>query len=252
MAKTDLTAERLRKLLHYDPVHGTWAWKSDQRGGVKAGDAAGCAARSGYRSIGIGNKTYRTHRLAWLYMTGAWPAWHIDHIDGNTSNCAWSNLRDVPRSVNMQNRHRADVDSKTGVLGVTQLGTRWKSEIGVNGRRIHLGTFDTKDLAHAAYLAAKRELHTDATIARLAGQGPEKNGHPIGRSGLRGVRKIGHRWAAHIYHDGKQKHLGMFASKEEAHRAHLEASALLGHAGERVADKYADPRGIEPVRVKVG
>lgn len=32
----------------------------------------------------------------------------------------------------------------------------------------------------------------------------------------------------------------------------VDTKALLGHAGERVAELYANPRGIEPVRVKVG
>lgn len=32
----------------------------------------------------------------------------------------------------------------------------------------------------------------------------------------------------------------------------VDTKALLGHAGERVAELYANPRGIEPVKVKVG
>jgi len=32
----------------------------------------------------------------------------------------------------------------------------------------------------------------------------------------------------------------------------VDTKALLGHSGERVADMYADPRGIEPVKVKLG
>lgn len=32
----------------------------------------------------------------------------------------------------------------------------------------------------------------------------------------------------------------------------VDTKALLGHAGERVSELYADPRGVEPVRVKLG
>lgn len=32
----------------------------------------------------------------------------------------------------------------------------------------------------------------------------------------------------------------------------VDTRALLGHAGERVSELYADPRGVEPVRVKLG
>jgi len=37
-------------------------------------------------------------------MTGEFPAIHIDHIDGVTSNNKWSNLRQATPSQNAQNR----------------------------------------------------------------------------------------------------------------------------------------------------
>jgi hypothetical protein len=41
---------------------------------------------------------------------------------------------------------------------------RWCAQITLNGRAHHIGNFDTKELAHAAYLNAKRALHPGCTI----------------------------------------------------------------------------------------
>jgi hypothetical protein len=239
MTKAKLTAERLRSMLHYEPETGVWRWLDGDQLGAKKDGTVGCFSR-GYHIIGVGRAIHSAHRLAWLYMTGDWPAKHIDHIDGNKSNNAWKNLRDVPRTVNLQNRHRADVDSSTGLLGVSTCGHRWKADIRANGKRVSLGVFDTPELAHAAYLAAKRELHPEAPIAQAAGPMPERNRYPVGKSGVRGVRKINNRWAAHVWKDGRQVHLGMFATIDEA------ASAV-----ERMASMYADPRGVEAIKVRV-
>jgi hypothetical protein len=43
-------------------------------------------------------------RLCWLVYTGDWPEHTIDHIDRDPLNNRWTNLRDVPQSVNNQNK----------------------------------------------------------------------------------------------------------------------------------------------------
>lgn len=37
---------------------------------------------------------------------------------------------------------------------------KWKSSIKLNRKVMHLGMFETQELAHAAYVAAKRRVHT--------------------------------------------------------------------------------------------
>lgn len=44
--------------------------------------------------------------------------------------------------------------SKTGLKGVHVSGKKWRSMIERGGKRYYLGTFDTPELAHAAYLEA--------------------------------------------------------------------------------------------------
>jgi len=52
------------------------------------------------------------------------------------------------------------------------------------------------------------------------------------KSGLLGVSKDRNRWQARIMAYGKQRHLGMFGTKEEAHDAYLAAKAERDSRGE--------------------
>ena len=164
MAKTDLTAARLRELLSYDPETGDLR-RLVPAGGQRIGDVAGSVTRRGYRLVNISGHRVMAHRLAWLYMTGAHPTGVIDHKDGDSLNNRFDNLRDVTQSVNLQNQRKARSISTSGVLGV-HLGRRglWMSEISFDGKRIRLGAFKTIEDAQAAYLIAKRQYHIGCTI----------------------------------------------------------------------------------------
>lgn len=48
--------------------------------------------------------------------------------------------------------------STTGVLGVYKKSNRFIAQIKINKKKIHLGSFKTKEEAHQAYLKAKEEL----------------------------------------------------------------------------------------------
>lgn len=161
-----LTAERLREMLLYDPRTGTFTWKASRRG-AKAGSVAGSHRGRGYYRICIDGVFYRSHRLAWLYTHGEWPKHQIDHIDGNPSNNRISNLRDVTALTNSQNLRKASINNtSSGLLGVSWhvRHKKWSAKIRIPGARLHLGYFDDKHEAHAAYVAAKRLHHDGCTI----------------------------------------------------------------------------------------
>ena len=83
---TELIADRVRELLHYEPDTGVFKWRARSasvgRGGsrVRVGQIAGAITVNGYRAVKVAGRTYTMHRLAWLYVYGAWPG-EIDHIN---------------------------------------------------------------------------------------------------------------------------------------------------------------------------
>lgn len=164
---SELTQCRVRELLSYDPETGYLRWRVSRGNPVKAGDMAGSLMKAGHLQMNIDGGRYLVHRVIWLYVYGEWPQHLIDHIDGNPTNNRISNLRDAPRQINQQNQRRARSDNKsTGLLGAyyNKRARRHFSSIGLNGRAVHLGYFDTAQEAHEAYLTAKRRLHEGCTI----------------------------------------------------------------------------------------
>lgn len=167
MAKTDLTAQRLRQLLDYDANSGVFRWADPQSRRVRAGDEAGTINTLwGRRYIGADGRRYFAHRLAWLHAFGEWPSGEIDHIDGDPLNNAIQNLRDCSRQTNQQNQSAARRGSKSGVLGAHwhSASNCWRARIYCSGKFHHIGLFDTAEEAGAAYLAAKRKIHAGCTI----------------------------------------------------------------------------------------
>lgn len=159
-----LTVERLKQLVSYDPETGIFT-NSAPRKKVRVGEVAGALDKSnGYIKICIDRKHYYAHRLAFLFMTGAWPAAFVDHCNGERTDNRLANLRDVPKRVNQQNRRTATVGSASGLLGAHKKRGRWSSHIRANGALVKLGTFATAEQAHAAYVNAKRQLHEGCTL----------------------------------------------------------------------------------------
>lgn len=141
-------------LLKYDAETGVLTWMVN-RPRVSIGTTAGYKTSNGYIGVRVLGKEYKAHRLAWFLTHGHWPKFDIDHINGVKSDNRLSNLRDVPRAVNCQNRWNARVDSATGVIGVTRNRHKFKATIQMDGVNHYLGTFNTKDEAAAAYMNAK-------------------------------------------------------------------------------------------------
>lgn len=164
MAMPIITQERLKELLHYDPETGIFTWIVHKSSSGVRGEAAGYKNPSGYIYIKIDHRTYLAHRLAWFYMVGEWPSDEIDHKDGDKANNKFKNIREATRSHNMQNKHVAASNNESGLLGVSRSRNRWKAAIRVAGRLRYIGTFDTPEEAHAAYVEKKRELHPFGTL----------------------------------------------------------------------------------------
>ena len=168
---TELTQSRLRELLHYCPERGVFTWIVAAGRRVRVGDVAGYAKPDGYRQIMVNGKQYYAHRLARLYMTGAWPKDQIDHINGVTGDNRWANLREATHAQNQQNMAISSAN-KSGYMGVSWHGKagNWQAQIKISGRNKHLGYFTSPEDAHAAYLVAKANLHTFQPKPRIGEQ----------------------------------------------------------------------------------
>jgi hypothetical protein len=163
MARQELTAERLREVLHYDPETGLFTWRID-RGGRKAGTVAGSAHNAGYVSIRVYGIRYLSHRLAALYVTGKWPEHQVDHKYGVRSDNRWTELRPATHAQNQHNKRSANSNNKVGLLGVSVSRGRYLAQIKVAGKRKFLGRFGTPEMSHNAYLTAKAAIHPFQTL----------------------------------------------------------------------------------------
>lgn len=157
LARDQLTADDVRAGLDYDPETGIFRWRNPATK-VVAGSIAGTLQRT-YWMIHFRGVDYHAHRLAWLYVRGAWPTGEVDHRNGNRLDNRIANLRDATRSQNCANMGLASHNTSgfNGVSFYRQTG-RWQAYIRHGGRRLHLGMFATAEDAAAAYDAAAIRL----------------------------------------------------------------------------------------------
>lgn len=158
-----LTEGELREVLGYDPASGLFTWLVG-RGGVKRGAIAGCIDPStGYVRIYVNKKNMHAHRLAWLYMTGAFPDRQIDHISGIRSDNRWENLREASQSQNNANRKGLHPRNTSGYKGVSWSSKKgcWWAQIKIDGVHHNLGYYDDPCQAAEAYKSAALKAFGD-------------------------------------------------------------------------------------------
>lgn len=151
---------KIKTMIDYDPGTGRFTWLVN-RGVAQKGAPAGCTKVScrltnrKYLNIGIFNKRFKAHRLAWALVNGEWPRCEIDHIDGDSLNNRISNLRLATRRENSRNLKLNRANS-SGFNGVSFCRSRnkWLAQIGVNGKTINLGRYDSLIDAVAARIRA--------------------------------------------------------------------------------------------------
>ena len=142
-----LTQKRLKEILHYNQDTGVFTRDGKPVGGIK---------HNGYVIICICSMRIEAHKLAFLYMTGAFYKGDVDHINHVRNDNRWINLRVVTRQENMRNAKRSKINT-SGCTGVTwdKVNNKWMAQICISGKCIKLGRFF--DI-------------TDAVIARKMGE----------------------------------------------------------------------------------
>jgi hypothetical protein len=143
--------QRLHELFGYDS--GKLIWKVS-RGRVHAGDEAGAIIPNGRKYVQVDGKKHLVHRVIWFLHNGDCPEF-LDHIDGNPLNNKIENLRPATKQQNAMNR-KTRSDSSTGIKGIYPKNNRFAASICISGVNKYLGTFNTKELAQAAYAQAAK------------------------------------------------------------------------------------------------
>lgn len=111
---------------------------------------------SKYQAIyfSVNKKKYmlRSHHFAW-YLVYKEIVEEIDHKNGVRSDNRILNLRSVNRAQNSYNK------LKTKGYTFSKEKNKWRAQIGVNRKVIHLGYFFEEPEAREAYLNAKKKYH---------------------------------------------------------------------------------------------
>ena len=191
------TPEKLRQLLHYDAETGKLFWRPRLRDSFPndrmantwnsrfQGKEAGASHSHGYLIVRVtlDGKTHTlyAHRIIWAMIYDAWPALHIDHINGNPADNRISNIREASRSENMHNR-RGRHNGSSIFKGVHRLHDGgWCASLRVSnpsrsgrGKSIYIGYFRDEAAAARAYNEAAIRHHGE--FARLNAVWPEPPG----------------------------------------------------------------------------
>jgi hypothetical protein len=145
-----ISHKRLLQLLSYDPETGHFT-RLTGRGGFKPGTRSGFPDSYGYTIVRVDGRPYLASRLAFFYMNKRWPAQLMDHINRCRSDDRFSNLREATFMQNSANKSRSK--------GYSIHGDKWRARIRHKGKYHHLGIFESKEEATAAYKQAAVKLH---------------------------------------------------------------------------------------------
>lgn len=121
-------------------------------------DAQGYATRAIYNPDDQKSRRVLMHRVLMNTPNG----YDTDHINGNKLDNRRCNLRIATRTQNIINVSKPNRHNKVGFRGVQMSKEgRFYSGLIVNGKRVHLGMFDTAEEASRAYQMAKSEAYKE-------------------------------------------------------------------------------------------
>ena len=146
----------LKTQVRYEDGHLYW---TEYKQGRSIDLAIGSGSTDRYLSMYLDGKQYKVHRLIYLLHTGQLPE-VVDHVNGNTNDNKIENLRSSTVQTNNYNR-ALESTSTSGVKGVCwhKRESKWRVQVGVNGKRVTVGSFDDLELAELVAVEYRNKHH---------------------------------------------------------------------------------------------
>lgn len=252
---------RLRELLDYNPMDGTFVWRQSLGTRSVAGTAAGGVDTNGYLRISFDGEIYPAHRLAWYYVHEEWPG-TITHLNGVRTDNRIVNLRASIAHPETGYRNLAKItvgrlrevlayDPETGVF-LWKVATSSRNRVGsvagvinnvgyrvicVDGKHylahrlawfyVH-GTWPPHEIDHINRDRADNRLINLrlATKSQNMVNGNLRSDNTTGHKNI-SWHKGSQKYRVVIQKDGKQYQVGMFTEIDEAIRARDDAARRL-------------------------
>ena len=141
----ELTQDKVKELFEYRDGALFWKHRTISRGRKlkKGGQKVTTVAPDGYLRVGFNSRQYLVHRVIFLYHHGFLPEC-LDHINGIRSDNRIENLRTCTKSENLQNRIFKNTSSKYVGVCWNKSRNKWRAQIQVNGKLVHIGYFENE------------------------------------------------------------------------------------------------------------
>ena len=141
------------KGIYYCPTSGRFY---DKKGNLK--DTA--IGKQGYRHVYIIDKTYKAHRLVFMF-SGISNVKEVDHIDGDRGNNIWTNLRASTKSENQANA-KTRIDNSSGVKGLCfhKKKNSWVGRVQKDNKRYEVANVN-KDIVIEKMFLLRNNLHEE-------------------------------------------------------------------------------------------
>lgn len=143
-----LTIENVRQAISYDPETG-----------IVIRLLTGNIITN--HNMKIDGVTCETSHAIWAFHYGEWPPEDriVDHKDRNRHNRRITNLRLATIQENGFNQTRYSSSGYKGVYDCGRKSKPWQAQIRINGEKVNLGRFKTKEEAAEAYRQAALKYH---------------------------------------------------------------------------------------------
>ena len=158
--KDKIPVSRLFEMFTVDFTLGKLFWKVKSANRIKIGDFAGTKRPCGHLFVQLDNRAIAVHRIVWAMQHGQWPDGLIDHINQNPTDNRPENLRLSTKGQNRANISKTFKNNKCGFTGVVLRRKKYVAFITKDKKQKYLGSFNTAEEAHQAYIAAHRCIHS--------------------------------------------------------------------------------------------